>query len=154
MNVDELSVLVRRARDGEEVIADPPPDLLAKARRARRRNRVVMPLAAAASTLLVVASVTTIWRRGPASPTADATGTRLVGAHGLVVRVPRAWQTEVEVGSECPATSPRTIVFFVRDPRSPVGSCTVKPGASWPAVDSLSVFTDVTDAVPAESQTG
>lgn len=66
--------------------------------------------------------------------------TRLVGAHRVALAVPADWTTAVERGSFCAPTSPRTVEFFA-PVRGPVGSCAVPTGASWPAQDSVSVYT-------------
>lgn len=70
----------------------------------------------------------------------SVTPTRLVGAHRVVLEVPAAWKTHVEHGDTCPPTDPGTVQFFAPI-HGPVGSCAVPIGASWPAQNSVSVYT-------------
>ena len=73
---------------------------------------------------------------GPSAPPP----TRLVGAHRVALSVPAHWRTDVEHGSYCPATKPDTVELFA-PAHGPVGSCAVPVRASWPAVDSVSIYT-------------
>lgn len=70
-------------------------------------------------------------------------GTRLVGARGVALAVPVSWKSEVQEGSFCAAMEPHTVEFYtpLQDDQG-VGSCAVPTGGSWPAEDSLSVYTD------------
>jgi hypothetical protein len=68
------------------------------------------------------------------------TSTRLVGAHRVALAVPTEWKTRIERGDTCPPTEPGTVQFFA-PLHGPVGSCVVPIGASWPAQDSVSVYT-------------
>src|SRR3954453_6031945 len=68
------------------------------------------------------------------------TPTRLVGAHRVAVVVPADWKTHVEHGDTCPPTDPKTVQFFA-PLHGPVGSCAVPTGASWPAQESVSIYT-------------
>jgi hypothetical protein len=70
------------------------------------------------------------------------TPTRLVGAHRVALAVPADWKTDVEEGSFCAPTDPGTVEFFTPLQRGDaVGSCATPIGASWPAQDSVSVYT-------------
>lgn len=76
------------------------------------------------------------------------TGTRLVGAHRVALAVPADWKTDVEEGSFCPPTDPKTVEFFTPlQPREGVGSCATPIGASWPAQNSVSIYTQSTGGV-------
>ena len=70
------------------------------------------------------------------------TPTRLVGAHRMALAVPADWKTNVESGSFCAPTDAKTVEFFTPLHRGEgVGSCAVPNGASWPAEDSVSIYT-------------
>jgi hypothetical protein len=65
-----------------------------------------------------------------------------VGAHRIALAVPADWKTDVEEGSFCPPTDAGTVEFFTPLRRGEgVGSCATPIGASWPAQDSVSVYT-------------
>jgi hypothetical protein len=73
------------------------------------------------------------------------TPTRLVGAHRLALAVPADWETEVQHGSFCPPVDPATVEFFTPlQPWQGVGSCAVPIGTSWPAENSVSIYTKAT----------
>jgi hypothetical protein len=60
----------------------------------------------------------------------------------MALAVPSNWKTDVESGSFCPPTDPGTVEFFTPLHRGEgVGSCVVPIGASWPAQNSVSVYT-------------
>lgn len=68
--------------------------------------------------------------------------TRLVGAHRVALAVPADWKTDVQSGSFCPPTDPKTVEFFTPlQHHEGVGSCAIPGGASWPAQDSVSIYT-------------
>jgi hypothetical protein len=67
---------------------------------------------------------------------------RLVGAHRVALVVPATWKTDVEQGGTCPPTSPETVQSFA-PLQGGVGSCSVPVGASWPAQDSVSIYTSM-----------
>lgn len=66
--------------------------------------------------------------------------TRLVGAHRVALAVPADWKTEVQKGGYCPPTDPKRVEFF-GPIEGAVGSCVIPDGASWPANNSVSVYT-------------
>jgi hypothetical protein len=70
----------------------------------------------------------------------SSTATRLVGAHRVAVAVPADWKTDVEHGSFCAPTDPGTVEFFT-PVHGGIGSCALPIGASWPAQDSVSIYT-------------
>jgi hypothetical protein len=72
----------------------------------------------------------------------STTATRSVGAYRVALTVPAEWKTDVEHGSFCAPTVPGTVQFFTPLHRGEgVGSCAVPAGASWPAQNSVSVYT-------------
>lgn len=74
--------------------------------------------------------------------------TRLVGAHRVALAVPADWKTSVERGSFCAPTNPRTVQFFTPlHPGEGVGSCAIPNGASWPAENSVSIYTKFSGGV-------
>jgi hypothetical protein len=81
------------------------------------------------------------------------TPTRLVGANRVALAVPADWKTHVERGDTCPPTDPRTVQFFA-PVHGPVGSCTVPTGASWPAQDSVSIYTRLSGPSPHRAPSG
>jgi hypothetical protein len=62
----------------------------------------------------------------------------------VALAVPAAWKTHVERGDTCPPTNTRMVQFFA-PLHGPVGSCAVPTGASWPAQDSVSIYTWTSD---------
>jgi hypothetical protein len=79
--------------------------------------------------------------------------TRLVGAHRVASVVPADWKTSVEHGDTCPPTDPKTVRFFA-PLHGPVGSCVVPTGASWPAQDSVSIYTRLSGPAPHRTSSG
>jgi hypothetical protein len=74
--------------------------------------------------------------------------TRLVGAHRVALAVPAGWKTDVGQGSFCAPVEPATVRFFTPlQPRQGVGSCAIPSGASWPAENSVSIYTKSTGGV-------
>jgi hypothetical protein len=69
-----------------------------------------------------------------------------VGAHRVALAVPADWKTEVQKWAYCPPTDPNRVEFFVPF-HGPVGSCPVPDGPSWPAEDSVSIYTSSSDGV-------
>jgi hypothetical protein len=81
------------------------------------------------------------------------TPTRLVGAHRVALLVPADWKTHVEHGDTCPPTDPKTVQFFA-PLHGPVGSCAVPTGASWPAQQSVSIYTGLSGPAPHRTPSG
>lgn len=81
------------------------------------------------------------------------TPTRLVGAHQVALVVPSEWKTHVEHGDTCPPTDPKTVQFFA-PLHGPVGSCAVPTGASWPAQQSVSIYTRLSGPAPHRTPSG
>lgn len=81
------------------------------------------------------------------------TPTRLVGAHRVAVVVPADWKTHLEHGDTCPPTDPKTVQFFA-PLHGPVGSCAVPDGASWPAQESVSIYTRLSGPAPHRTPSG
>jgi hypothetical protein len=99
----------------------------------RRRHTQVTSRAA----LVLIAGVALA-----ACNSSSPTPTRLVGAHRMALAVPADWKTNVESGSFCAPTDPKTVEFFTPLRRGEgVGSCVMPLGASWPAEDSVSIYT-------------
>ena len=94
----------------------------------------------ARSALLLLAAVALVSCNDSSPP-----ATRLVGAHRMALEVPADWKTYVQQGSFCPPVDPGTVEFFTPlQPGQGVGSCAVPIGGSWPAEDSVSIFTKST----------
>lgn len=83
----------------------------------------------------------------PACHGSSGESTRLVGAHRIALAVPAEWKTQVERGAYCLPTKPKTVQFFAVPTHRAVGSCVVPDGASWPAQDSVSVYTGADETV-------
>jgi hypothetical protein len=74
---------------------------------------------------------------GPTTPTGP---TRWVGAQRVALAVPSSWKTEVQRDSLCPTSDPQTVQFFAFR-HGPSAPCGVPIGGSWPALDSVSIYT-------------
>lgn len=86
-----------------------------------------------------LASLAVVGLTGCQSGAGGSTATRLVGAHQVALVVPAEWKTDVEHNSFCPPFVPKTVQFF--DVNGPLASCAGPIGASWPAEDSVSIYT-------------
>jgi hypothetical protein len=95
-----------------------------------------MSRSAALTMVLLVSAVSLL----TACNGSSSTPARLVGAHRVALVVPADWMTEVQRGSFCPPTDGGTVEFFA-PVHGGVGSCAVPDGASWPAENSVSIYT-------------
>lgn len=82
------------------------------------------------------------------APSASASSpTRLVGAHRIALAVPTDWKTSVERGAFCATIAPKTVQFFAPIRHGGAGSCAIPRGVSWPAEDSVSIYTRSTGGI-------
>lgn len=121
---------------------------------AHHRRTTSIRVGAVVGVALVCGGLVAAAHQHSATPSTPPGATRLVGAEGLVLLIPAAWSTGVEVGAYCPPDTPRTVQFFVSDPGGAIGSCAVEAGSSWPAEESLSVYTHLSGHAPHRTADG
>lgn len=155
MNTDELTRLVQVARVTDEVVTSPPRDLVQRAHQSARRRRTGWYVIGSVAAVAILGGVLAATPPRSPKPSSPPTGpTRLVGANNIVLSVPAKWRTLVQINSQCPPDSPQIVQYFVRQRSAPVSSCDVRPGASWPAEDTLTVYTDVNARTPTAKPAG